>query len=113
MQDNDYEKIMLTLNEKWTLYRIFKKVRVSYDFCNEQIRDSLLNFGLIDVLEEYLITKGYTRVDESKPRYLLSNDKTLRYFLYRKEAYFKGKLPVVIAIIALIISIASFANQYI
>ena len=115
MQDyaDDYDKIMLSLKEKYVLHRILKKRKISYDFCSEQQRDIFLKHDLICIQREQTVTStGRVSVDTSAPKFIQPTDKATRYFLYRKEDYFKGKLPVVIALIALVISIISLVLQY-
>lgn len=111
---DDYDKIMLSLKEKYVLHRILRKQKVSYDFCNEQQRDIFLKHDLICIQQTQTVTStGRVAVDTSAPKFIQPTDKTFRYFLYRKESYFKGKLPVVMAAIALILSIADFIRTWI
>lgn len=115
MQDyaDDYDKIMLSLKEKYVLHRILKKRKISYDFCSEQQKDIFLKHDLICIQQKQTLTStGKVIVDGNAPKFIQPTDKATRYFLYRKEDYFKGKLPVVIALIALVISIISLVLQY-
>lgn len=110
---DDYDKIMLSLKEKRTLRHILKMQRVPYDFCSEHQRDIYLKHNLITIQQEQNVTStGRVAVDTNAPKFILPTDKAKRYFLYRKEDYFKGKLPVVIALVALVLSIISLALQY-
>lgn len=110
---DDYNKIMLSLKEKYVLRRILKKRKVPLDFCSEQQRDIFLKHDLIYIGQHQTVTSmGRVVVDANTPKFILPTDKAKRYFLYRKEDYFKGKLPVVIALVALVLSIISLALQY-
>lgn len=110
---DDYDKIMLSLKEKYVLRRILKKQKVPLDFCSEQQRDIFLKHDLIYIGQQQTVTSmGRVAVDANAPNFILPTDKAKRYFLYRKEDYFKGKLPVVISFTALIISIISLALHY-
>lgn len=109
---DDYDKIMLSSKEKYVLRRILKKKKVPFIFCSEQQRDIFLKHDLIYIQQKQIVTS--TRrvvVDSNAPKYIQPTDKAIRYFLYRKEEYFKGKLPVVISLVALVISIISLALQ--
>lgn len=111
---DDYDKIMLSLKEKYVLHRILKKRKVSLDFCSEQQKDIFLKHDLIYIQQKQnIISTGRVVVDGNAPKFIQPTDKAFRYFLYRKETYFKGKLPVVIAVIALILSIADFIRTWI
>lgn len=110
---DDYDKIMLSLKEKRTLRRILKMQKVPYDFCSEHQREIYLKHDLITIQQKTIVTSaGRVVVDANAPKFILPTDKPKRYFLYRKEDYFKGKLPVVIALMALVLSIISLALQY-
>lgn len=110
---DDYDKIMLSLKEKRMLHRILKMQKVPYDFCNEYQRDIYLKHNLIIIQQKKIVTStGKIVADSNAPKFILPTDKSKRYFLYRKEDYFKGKLPVVIALVALVLSIISLALQY-
>lgn len=114
MHTDDYDKILLSLKEKWILYRILKKKRVPYNFCNDETKELFLKYDLVFIQQNQILTdSGRVYPEPDSPKYIAATDKTFRYFLYRKENYFKGKLPVVIALIALIISIVSLVNQYV
>ena len=103
MCNTDYDKIMLTLREKYILYRILKKQKVPYSFCTEQQCQVFLNYELITIdQKQKVISSGRVVPDTDAPKFIHATDKTLRYFLYTKDSYFKGKLPVIIALIALI-----------
>lgn len=113
MYADDYDKIMLSLREKWILHRILNKKQVPYDFCNDIQRELFLKYDLISIQQKQIVTDtGRTIFDSNSPKYIVVGDKAFRYFLYRKEDYFKGKLPVVIALIALVVSIISLALQF-
>lgn len=106
---DDYDHIMLSLKEKYILHRILKKREVPYSFCNEQQRNIYLKHEFITIQQRQIVTStGKVVVDDNAPKLIHPTDKAIRYFLYRKEAYFKGKLPVVVSIIALIFSILDF-----
>lgn len=110
---DDYDKIMLSLKEKYVLYRILKKREVPFDFCSELQRGIFLKHDLICVQQKQTVAStGRAVIDVHAPKFLRPTDKATRYFLYRGEDYFKGKLPVVISLTALAISIASLALQY-
>lgn len=112
MSTNDYDKIMLSLKEKFLLRRILKRKNVPYNFFNDKQRDLFLKYGLITVQQKQIVTStGRVCPEPNSSKYISTTDKAFRYFLYRKEAYFKGKLPVLIALAALIISIASFIQS--
>jgi len=113
MPPDDYDKIMLSLAEKRLLHRILRKRQVPYDFCSDAQRELFPRYGLISIHQRQIITNtGRVAFDPGSPRHIAAEDKAFRYFLYRKEDYFKGKLPVVIALVALVISIISLALQY-
>lgn len=114
MHMDDYDKIMLSLREKWILYCILKKKKVSYDFCSNKFIELFLEYDLISIHQKQTVSDtGRVYYDSNSPKYIVATNKAFRYFLYRREDYFKGKLPVIIALIALIISIISLANQYV
>ena len=111
--DDDYDKIMLSLKEKRILRHILKEKKVPYDFCDDSKRELFLRYDLVSIQREQIITgTGRVAFDPNAPKYIAANDKAKRYFLYRKEDYFKGKLPVVIAFAALVISIISLVIQF-
>ncbi len=113
MHADDYDKIMLSLKEKRVLHRILKRKKVSFGFCNDNQRELFLRYDLVSVQQKQIVTDtGRLVFDPNSPKYIVVKDKAFRYFLYRKEDYFKGKLPVVIALIALVISIISLALQF-
>lgn len=106
---DNYDKILLSFKEKKILRRILRKKEVPDTFCNDMQRDIFLKHGLIRIQQKQKVTStGRVVLDTSSQKCIQTTDKAFRYFLYRKEAYFKGKLPVVIALAALIISIANF-----
>lgn len=110
---DDYDKIMLSFEERRILHRILKKGKVSPEFCNNQQRNVLLGYGLITTQSPTIVTSsGRVVADSSVLPFIYATDKAKRYFLYRREDYFKGKLPVVIALAALIISIISLILQF-
>ncbi len=110
---SNYDEIMLSFKEKQVLYRILRKKIVPDTFCNEIQKDIFLKYGLICIKQNSIVTStGKVVPDDNSPKFILPTDKALRYFLYRKDAYFKGKLPVVIALAALIISIANFLYSW-
>lgn len=101
--NNDYDKIMLSFKERRILRRIMKKEKVPYSFCSDHQRDVFLKYELITIWSPKIVTSAGRVVSESSvlPEIHIT-DKAKRYFLYRKEDYFKGKIPVIIALIALI-----------
>lgn len=110
---NNYDEIMLSFKEKCILHRICKKKEVPDDFCNEAYQNTFLSYGLICFKEKAVrMPNGRITYDTSSPKRIQATDKAFRYFIYRKEAYFKGKVPVVIALAALIISIANFVYTW-
>lgn len=110
---DDYDKIMLSLKERRVLRRILKRGEVPASFCSPMQIAIFEENGLINVNRDREASLGYgvKGIVQGQPNTISATDKTFRYFLYRKEDYFKGKLPVVIALIALIISIVSLALQ--
>jgi len=104
--DNDfdnYDKIMLSFKEKWILRRILSKKDVPDKFCNDAQIDIFLQYGLIRIQQKQIVTStGKVIPDTSAPKSIQATDKAFRYFLYRKESYFKGKFQVIIAFLALI-----------
>ncbi len=100
---DNYDKIMLSLKEKWILHRILRKKDVPDDFCNAAQKRMFLQHGLICIVQEQNVTStGKVVPDASSPKFIQATDKAFRYFLYRKENRFKGKFQVIIAFIALI-----------
>lgn len=111
---DNYDKVMLSFKEKRLLHRILRKKEVPDTFCNDTQKDIFLKYGLIRVQQKQkVISTGRVVPDDRSPKRIQATDKAFRYFLYRKEAYFKGKLPVVIALAALLISIANFIHSWI
>ena len=109
----DYDKIMLSFVERRILYHILKKREVPDTFCNDQQKEIFLKYELISIQQEHTLTSTGRVVPKiDAPKCIKATDKAFRYFLYRKEDYFKGKLPVVIALVSLIISIISLAIQF-
>jgi hypothetical protein len=103
MYADNYNEIMLSFKEKHILYCILKKQKVSYTFCNDQQLSVFLKHELITIQQKQTVTpSGRVVPDPNAPKFIQATDKTLRYFLYRKESFFQGKFPVVIAFIALI-----------
>lgn len=103
MYADDYDKIMLSLKEKWLLRRILKKKTVSYDFCNDTQRELFLKYDLVYIQQNQIVSDtGSVYADPNAPKYIVATDKAFRYFLYRQDDCFKGKFPVVIALIALL-----------
>ena len=100
---DDYDKIMLSFKEKRILRHILKEGKVPYNYCNDSQRELFLKYDLVSIHRKQIATEtGRVTFDPNAPVYIAANDKAKRYFLYRKENYFKGKLPVVIALVALI-----------
>lgn len=100
---DDYDKIILSLKEKLILYCILKRKQVPNDFCNDIQKNLFLRYDLVYVQQNQIVTStGRVCPDPNATKYLVATDKAFRYFLYRKESYFKGKFPVVIAFIALV-----------
>lgn len=102
---DEYENIYLTQKEKRILRRIMRRNEVPTDFCSEECRNTLEEHGLIYVNRDTETDIGYgikKAITPDEPKTIRALDKATRYFLYRKEQYFKGKLPVVIALVALI-----------
>lgn len=102
--NSEYETIFLTFKEKQILRRIMHNGEVPADFCPEKCRNTLEEHGLICVDRNTEANLGYgiKGIIQGDPKTLHASDKATRYFLYRREQYFKGKLPVVIALVALI-----------
>ena len=110
---DDYDKIMLSFKERRILHRILKKQEVPDTFCSDQQKELFRRYQLIYIQQDQIINKSGRPIPKpGAPITIKPTDKTFRYFLYRKEDYFKGKLPVVIALVALIISIFSLALQF-
>lgn len=102
IHSDDYDKIMLSLKEKFILYQILKRKEVDYTFCTDRQKEVFLNYGLIVIRQQHTVSStGLVVPVAGAPKYIQTTDKAFRYFLYRKESYFKGKFPVVIAFIAL------------
>ena len=102
MDTDDYDKILLSFKEKRLLRQIIRKDEVPISFCNVTQKAVFLKYGLIRIIQDQTLTSsGRVTYDPGTER-IKAEDKAFRYFLYRKENYFKGKLPVVIAIIALV-----------
>lgn len=100
---NNYDEIMLSFKEKCILHRIYKKKEVLDDFCNEAYQNTFLSYGLIRFEQKPIrMPNGRITYDTSSPRRIQATDKALRYFIYRKETFFEGKFPVIIAFIALL-----------
>lgn len=109
---DNYDKIMLSFKERCILRRILKKKEVPDTFCSDHEKEILLRYQLIYIHQEQTLRSGYPVPKPDAPITIRATDNAFRYFLYRKEDYFKGKLPVVIALFALIISIISLALQF-
>lgn len=111
--NDDYDKIMLSFKERCILRRIMKKRKVPYSFCSDHQRDVFLKYELITIRSPKIVTSAGKVITDSKELpFIFITDKAKRYFLYRKEDYFKGKLPVIIALAALVISIISLVIQF-
>lgn len=110
---DDYDKIMLSFKERRILRRILKRGEVPASSCTPKQVSMFEQNGLINVNRDHEASLGYgiKGIVQGEPKVISATDKAFRYFLYRKEDYFKGKLPVVISLIALIISIISLALQ--
>lgn len=111
---DNYDKIFLSFKERCILRRILKRKEVPAYFCTPSQIALFEENGLISVDRSHEASLGYgiNGIVQGEPKTISATDKAFRYFLYRKEDYFKGKLPVVIAIIALILSIISLVMQY-
>lgn len=109
----DYDKIMLSFKERLVLRRILKRGEVPACSCTPKQLAIFEQNGLIivDRNHEAPMAYGVRGIVQGEPKTMYATDKAFRYFLYRKEDYFKGKLPVVISFTALIISIISLALQ--
>lgn len=104
METINYSSIMLSRKERHILRQIMKRKKVPYSFCTDEQRNAFLKYNLISVLHPYKRTASGRggRSPGSGESFILINDNAIRYFLYRKEASFVGKLPVIISIIALL-----------
>lgn len=97
------DDILLSRKEKRLLRQILRKKEVPDTFCNEYQKKTFLKYELITITYPQIISSSGRPVTLSNaPAHIKISDKAYRYFLYRKEAYFKGKLPVVISVIALV-----------
>lgn len=112
--DDDYDKIMLSFKERHILRHLLKQQESPASFCTPKQIAVFEKYGLIYVCRDQKVSLGYgiEGIVQGEPQTITATDKAFRYFLYRKEDYFKGKLPVVIALVALIISIFSLALQF-
>lgn len=101
---NDYDQIILSFKERRILRRILKRGEVPACLCTPKQIATFEDNGLINVNRDYEASLGYgvKGTVQGEPKTISATDKAFRYFLYRKEDYFKGKLPVIIALIALI-----------
>lgn len=111
--DNDYDKIMLSLKERRVLRHLLKQGEVPAHLFTPKHITVFEQNGLINVNRDHEASLGYgiRGTIQSEPMTISATDKAFRYFLYRKEDYFKGKFPVIISLAALIISIISLVLQ--
>lgn len=102
--DENLEKIMLTRKEKHLLRRLIKKGNVPAKQYKESQYAALESYGLVRVNRNICTDIGFgvSGITQGTAQSICATDKATRYFLYRKESYFQGKLPVVLSIIALI-----------
>lgn len=100
---DDYDKIMLSSKEKRILRQIIKKKEVLDTFCTDSQKHIFFKYGLITIHQpQTVLPTGRVVQTPDAQKSIRATDKAFRYFIYRKESYFKGKFPVVIAFIALI-----------
>lgn len=102
METINYSSIMLSRKERHILRQIMKRKKVPYSFCTDEQRNAFLKYNLISVQHPRRMTETGRVVRAPGESFILINDNAFRYFLYRKEASFVGKLPVIISIIALL-----------
>ena len=101
---DDYDKIMLSFKERRVLRRILKHHEVPASFCTPEQAALFEANGLVcvDCTHETPMGYGIKGIAKGEPKTISATDKAFRYFLYRKDDCFKGRIPVIIALIALI-----------
>lgn len=107
-----FDEIILSRKERKLLRRIMKKKRILYDSCNENQREILLQYDLIDIEygspgpfsdpADYYSSRG--KMYKRHPKYIIATDEATRYFRYRREDYFKHKLLVYLGIITFVLT---------
>ena len=102
MYVDDYDKIMLSAKEKQILKQIIKKKEVTETFCNDTQKTIFLRHDLIRITQDQTVTSAGRVANVSGTGRIQATDKAYRYILYQRDSYFKGKLPVIIALVALI-----------
>lgn len=100
----DYDKILLSFKERRILRRILKQGELPARLCTPKQISMFEQHGLINVNRDTEVSLGYgvKGTVPGEPKTVSATDKAYRYFLYRKEDCFKDKIPVIIALIALI-----------
>ncbi len=97
-----YDNIYLTFIERMKLRAVRWKKTVSEQFIGKH-KEIFLENGLIKPHITHTVMSDGTIVrDSSHPITYSATDRAKRYFLYRRERFFEGKFPVIIAGIALI-----------
>lgn len=95
---HDFDQVLLTLSERWILFRLQFKKKVSEDFFRSSFHH---------LLQCKLITINYKKERSESGAYIRDGTYSLspnykRFRIYCRQRFFYKKLPIVISIIALI-----------
>ena len=105
-----FSNIILTSDEEKTLKLTAKRKRLSTSKINQDVLHSLINYGFV----KYQYSGKVNSIGESiHDNVILVTDLYWRYRKYQRNAFIEKKVPIIISILALIISSVALYFSYI